>query len=469
MFPSLIQEALVLFTRRLPSTAPPRQGFTRLTRRLAILCGTVTLVAGLAVSQAPAAMAADSLTPLGHVAVTSDIAAAAGKVFVALDDRIVVADTQGVVTGNITGLAEVRDLVTNPDGTRLYAALRGSHEVIEINTDDLAILRRIGLGAYQCPSRLAMSGHRLWVSHGCPWNSSGGALGLDLSVPAPQPSVVPAGNLAQAPRIAAAGSTLVVADFWDLRVYDLQDGVPALRGAIDAYDHGLSNGWGQIALTSDGATAITTPGAVNDFDAWDLTTLTKSRSYGKEEGTLGYGSPTISPDGKQVAVTRGTDDVEDAPLVLFDLNTGAAVETFDQSLVAIYDLVFSGSDLFAVIENTIDGTFHLWRMHGASLPPCKMTLTGPDTSGRFKKTTFTGRLTRPDGTNPGVQTVTVSRRPWGESNFEPLPDVTTNADGTFTFSNVPGVETQWTYKAYYDNTADSRSCSATKVVEVSGW
>ncbi len=65
-----------------------------------------------------------------------------------------------------------------------------------------------------------------------------------------------------------------------------------------------------------------------------------------------------------------------------------------------------------------------------------------------------------------MQTLTVSRRAWGENDFAPLPDASTDADGTFTFTDVPRVETTWTYKVDYDNTPDSRSCSATKTVEV---
>ncbi|WP_431901631.1 YncE family protein [Nonomuraea sp. bgisy101] len=253
-------------------------------------------MAGLAVSQATTATAADSLTPLdnatGSFDIAGDIAVGGGKVFTSMDDRIIVADTEGRLTGAITGLSDVRDLVTTPDGTRLYAALGGSHEVAEINTADLGIIRRIPLAPYQCPSRLALAEHQLWVSYGCPADSSGGAVGVDLSASIPDP--VPTNPLVDAPKIASAGGTLVVADFWDLRVYDIQNGTPTLRGTINSYDHQLWNGWGQVTLAPDGLTAYTTPGSANDFDAWDLTTLTKARSYGKR-GSSPPPSPASSP------------------------------------------------------------------------------------------------------------------------------------------------------------------------------
>lgn len=451
-------------SRRLTSSRPK---LTCITRRLATIGAALTLMTGLAVAQATTATAADSLTSLGDITGAGDIASAGGKVFVATDDRIIVADTEGTLTGAITGVSEVRDLVATPDGTRLYAALRGSHEVAEINTADLAIIRRINLAALPCPDQLALSGHWLWVSHGCPASSGGGAFSLDLSDPTPQP-VPTSADPYSAPRIAAAGNTLLVAEGKDLLVYDTQGGAATLRGTIDAYDHALWDGWGQVALAPDGSTAYTTPGSANDFAAWDLTTLTKSRSYGKEEGVLGYGNITVSPDGAQMAVSRDTDNVDDEPLVLFDVNTGAKAQLFAQSLVWIQGLTFSGSDLFAVVEKSIDRTFHLWRLHGARLPSCKLALTGPAEARWFRTITFTGQLTEHDGSAPGAQQLTVAYREW-DGTTTMLPGVTTNADGTFTFSHMPQIVDRLSYDVYRDNIAGSRSCKASAIVNVSYW
>ncbi|MEU0482232.1 hypothetical protein ABZ260_23960 [Streptosporangium sp. NPDC006013] len=424
------------------------------------------LLTSLTVSQATTATAADSLTYLGDVTGSSDVAVGGGKVFVAMDDRIIVADTEGTLTGVITGVSETRDLVTSSDGTRLYAALRGSNEVAEINTTDLTITRRIDLTAYPCPDRLALSGHWLWVSHGCPATSSGGALSLDMSLSTPQPAPVSI-NPVNAPQIVAAGNTLVLTKGKDLQVYDMQGGTVMLRGTIDAYDHGLWNGWGDIALAPDGSTAYTTPGSANDFEAWDLTTLTRTRSYGKEEGVLGYGSITVSPDGAQIAVSRDTNNVNDEPLVLFDANTGAKAQMFGASLIwTTHGLAFSDSDLFAVVEKTIDRSLHLLRLHGARLPSCKLVVTGPEKSQPGKTITFTGQLTEHDSSAPGVQQLTVALRRW-DGTTTMLPDVTTNADGTYTFSHTPYFADRWSYDVYRENTPDSRSCKASVIVNVS--
>jgi sugar lactone lactonase YvrE len=55
-----------------------------------------------------------------------DLAAGAGKVFVAALDRVVVADAEGTVTGAITGLPGAMGLALSADGDRLYVALSDS-------------------------------------------------------------------------------------------------------------------------------------------------------------------------------------------------------------------------------------------------------------------------------------------------------------------------------------------------------
>ncbi|WP_344218103.1 hypothetical protein [Nonomuraea bangladeshensis] len=439
-----------------------------ISRRLTILCATLLLTAGLAVSQATTATAADSITDLnlGDVQGSGDTAAAGGKVFIAVEDRIVVASSQGVPTGAITGLAEPWGLASSADGTRLYAALRGSHELAEIDTATLAITRRIDLTAYPCPSRLERSADRLWVSYGCPAVWGGGVLSLDMSETTPQPVPLPISQTSGASVIAAAANTLLVAENTRPQVYDLQNGTPALRGVIDTDDLEIAHGWEDLAITADGTKVYATPGSINDFEAWDLTTLSLIRSYGREEGIYNYRAIAVSPDGTRVAASHGFGG-EEKPVALFDTATGAKIETFAASLHDVLrgSFTFSGTDLFAVTEAWSDVRHsYLWRMHGALLPVCKLTLTGPAAARKYSTATFTGRLTEPDGSDPTVRQLAVSFREMGQVTT--LPDVTTNADGTFTFTHVPYTSGNLTYIVYRENTPDTRSCTASTRVSV---
>lgn len=166
-----------------------------------------------------------------------------------------------------------------------------------------------------------------------------------------------------------------------------------------------------------------------------------------------------------MAVSRVTDDVNDEPLVLFDVNTGAKDQLFDQSLVWFHGLAFSGSDLYAVVEKSLDRTFHLWRVDGATLPSCTIIVTGPQEVRRSQTTTFTGQLTEQDGSVPGVQPLaSVLRRVGGATTV--LPDLITSADGTFTFTHKPTVTGTLSYDVSRGNTPGSRGCKGTATVKV---
>lgn len=118
-----------------------------LVRRTAAHCAAAGLLTGLLTVAAPAASAADTTTDLGVTfdSYTADLAVGGGRVFVSADDRIIVADTGGNLTGGVIGLSGVRELAMNAADTRLYAALTGSNEVAEIDTASLAVTRRIDL------------------------------------------------------------------------------------------------------------------------------------------------------------------------------------------------------------------------------------------------------------------------------------------------------------------------------------
>ncbi|MGW2215950.1 hypothetical protein ACWCSD_13255 [Nonomuraea sp. NPDC001684] len=198
--------------------------------------------AGLVAAPAPAAFA-DSATYLNtflgaYERWEGDLATGGGKVFVSVKDRIVVTDSRGLSTGTVTGLSGAAGLASTQDGTRLYAALSGSNEVAEIDTSGPTITRRINLASYPCPSKLSLSGDRLWVGYGCAGTWGGGVVSLDVDVTAPEPQPVEVGpRTYAAPLVAAAGDTLVMSGSDDsqddLTVYDTSTTSATLRGVID--------------------------------------------------------------------------------------------------------------------------------------------------------------------------------------------------------------------------------------------
>ncbi|MDA0643493.1 MULTISPECIES: hypothetical protein [Nonomuraea] len=430
----------------------------------------MTMTTGLVTAVAPVASAADSMTELGFInnrRGNSDVAAGGGKVFVSGNDRIVVADTSGELVGAITDLAGPAGLAAAPDGTRVYAALYESHEVIEIDTATLAVTRRIDFAAHPCPVSLSLSGDVLWTAYGCD-RGVGGVAGLDVSAPAPQPVAVVTGRYTP-PLIAAAGNTLVLGDSRvepvDLQVYDVSAGSVELRGEIDEGAHAMTN-LRDLAVTPDGSKAVLT--FSDRYETWDTTSLTRVRVYGEDMSAQGYAAAVaVSPDGSHIVGGWTTRGVE-----LYDVATGAT--TYSQKsptgwpnpVIISGGVTVAGDDVFAVLWVPGSERLRLWRLEDATLVQTTMTLTAPEEATALEPLTLTGRVTRADGAAPGRQRLEVSHRlPDGTSTA--LRRARTAADGTFTITVTPPVAGTVGYDVNWPGAAGVRGSTASVAVMVS--
>ncbi|MEZ7132629.1 hypothetical protein ACBR40_45465 [Nonomuraea sp. AD125B] len=440
-----------------------------LVRRLAASCGAAALITGLLTVPATVASATDTTRDLG-VSITSftaDLAAGGGRVFVSAADRIMVADMDGNDTGDvITGLPGVARLALNAAATRLYASLPGSNEVAEIDTASNTVIRRLDLSAHPCPSTLALSGDWLWVGHGCggeEGGENGGAVGLNLTVAAPEP--VTLGRVhARPPALAAARDTLVVGetgtDHADLLVYDVGGDAPVLRGEIDGRTGNLA-GLNELALTSDGSTLISAADAPGTFTKYDTTTLAPTGAYG-DEGDGHPAAVAISAGGRFVAAGRqgGTD------FTLYNGETGAVVYSAGQPDAELVpgSVVFSEPDVFALLRDSA-GRLLLWRLHGVALPASELTLTAPAREPFGAPVRLKGRLTYADGRPLGRGALAVTRR-LADGTSEPLDSVTTGKDGTFTFTDTPPDVGAVTYTVLWDGDGRARWSTTSATVAV---
>ncbi|MFF0308137.1 YncE family protein [Streptosporangium sp. NPDC004379] len=440
-----------------------------LVRRLVAHCGVAGLITGLLTGlltvAAPAASAADITTDLGVTfdSYTADLAVGGGRVFVSATDRIIVAGTDGNLTGGVvTGLSDVRELAMNADATRLYAALTGSNEVAEIDTASLAVTRRIDLSAHPCPSTLALLGERLWVGYGC--DDPGGVVGLDLSVAVPTPTAV-GGEHLSAPVLAAAGDTLVVGrtglHHADMLVYDIGGGTPELRGTIDGTKWRMDY-LRDLALTSDGATLYSAADGPGRFNRYDTRTLAVTGTYG--DGWDGYPSAVaLGSDGAYVAAGRQYGSTD---LTLYDAATGAKLFAADKPDAELLPdgVAFSGSDVFALLRSSADRLL-LWRVTGVALPASTLKVTAPAREFIGSPVTVEGRLTRADGKALGLRPIAVTRRSV-EGRKDPIAGVTTRKDGTFTFQDTPPEVGEVTYQVFWDGDDSYRRSDASVTVMI---
>lgn len=426
----------------------------RIGQRLLACAATVVTAAAMLVAQAPSATAADSLIDLGvdiEYMYGSDVVAGNDRVYASVNDRIVAADSRGVLTGAITGLAGADGLAVTPDGTRLYAALRLSNEVAEIDTGSFSITRRFDLAAYPCPRRVAWSGGRLYVGYGCA--SDGGLLGLETTAAQPEPAPI-ISRLHSFPVPAAAGSTLVVSADNETLVYDTSGADVTLRGKLGQASSIVSS-QPDITLTSDGSIALTLHGSPSTYNAWDTTSLTLLRGYGTGGSARAM---TVSPDGTSVMGAQYSNGV--SSVNVFDAATGESTFTYADSDVEVFAgaLTNLGRDAFALVKDDSDRV-HLWRVPDVDLPASTLTLTAPYTVDAVAPLTLTGRLALAEGLAPGGQRVTVARRVEsidGNGPREPVAEVTTAADGSFTLADSLPAAGRFRYEAVWDGDAEHR-------------
>ncbi|MBT2234695.1 YncE family protein [Nonomuraea sp. NEAU-A123] len=434
------------------------------------MTGSLLLMAGLLVAQAPAAAAAGIVTDLGVAGRGGDVVAGGSKVFVAADDRIMVASIDGKVINTIPGLSGAVALASPETGRKVYAALRDSHEVIEIDTTTLAITRRIDLTAYPCPSTLAQSYDRLWIGYGCGEAGEGGVVGLVLS--ATTPTLVRVGpGTTQPPLVAIARNTLVAGEPGvspaAVRVYDISTTPATPRGEIRGDANGLPP-LRDLALTEDGSAALSALADARQFDAWDTTTLTQARPY-NSSGSSEHGLPTAvaaSPDGAYVVGGWNSSPGDTAELVVYDATTAEVIYATDHQGKALVagSIAFYGTLIWGVLKEPDTGRMHLWRLPPSPFHSSALTLTAPSEATAFKQLTFSGRLTLSTGSLPGVQTLELYRwLPDGTSSFQ---EVTTAADGTYQFTDTPPSIGAFKYQVYWPGNSWFRGRGASVTVTV---
>ncbi|MEV4299076.1 hypothetical protein [Microbispora rosea] len=432
-----------------------RQRFFR-RRRLTALCGTLVVAAGLLTATVPAASAADSVTELPFSGVS--MAADGDRVFLSADGRIRIADARGTLTDAPIDLSGTGTLAITPDGTRLYATLTNPTAVVEIDTADFTVLRRIDLSAYSCLGTPSLVGDHMWVAHWCGWGDEGGVFGLDLSAAAPEPIEIAERVMYGTPRIAGGGSSLVVgmqgASTTDLLVYDVSTTPATLRGTIDGATSHITT-LRDLAITPDGSMVVVP--AEDRYEGWDTTSLTKVRTFAADPAPGAFAKAVaVSPDGKHLA---GGSASPGSAMALFDTATAERTHTYDTPFYTevTTSVAFTGSDdVVSVVVQMTTGRLYLWWLDNVFLPSTTMTLTPPSTGTANEPLTLTGRLTLPGGAAPGAQPIVVMRNRPDDGTVTTLPSVTTAEDGTFTVTDVPPTSGDFTYRVIWEGDSNYR-------------
>ncbi|MFE5211277.1 Ig-like domain repeat protein [Streptomyces sp. NPDC056600] len=154
-------------------------------RRRSISTATALAVlfssAALTVTAAGTASAAASVTTPGGMVAHAGLQ----RVFVA--DRsggtITAADWSGGLIKKVSGLPGVTGLVLSDDGSTLYAAAEGSHEVVALDAGTLAVTDRWTIDTTEGPRGIAFTSGKVWFSYGDQWDGNLGSIDPDWTAP----------------------------------------------------------------------------------------------------------------------------------------------------------------------------------------------------------------------------------------------------------------------------------------------
>ena len=391
------------------------------------------------------------------------------------ENSILVTDFSGSTVATISGQTGVMGITLSPDGSTLYAALSGAHEVTAISTATLQQVAAYPLGEAFTPLSVAVQSGELWVSYdtGTAGSSTIGDFDLSAANPALEPQTA-MGGWYSAPMIAAdpsdTGNVLVALEPGESPAaaasYDTSQDPVAVRAKSSELKNGNQDNCDNaqdLAVVPGGGQFVAACAAPYAHYRYSTADLSEQGSYASayypgavaiasETGTVAVGVENpYSADDIFVYAAGG-----DTPLNMFKASGG---ELAARGL----GLTSDASQLFAVTGN--NGSYTLSTYADPTLTQASLTLTGVATASIGHAVTLSGTLTTDGGASPlAGATVTVTRT--GPGGTEALT-VTTSSTGSFTLADTPSATGTYVYTAGYAGTASSSSATATLRVTVS--
>ncbi|MEU9134756.1 Ig-like domain repeat protein [Streptomyces sp. NPDC048404] len=382
--------------------------------------------------------------------------------------KVVATDYSGNVVGTLGSLPEANGLELSADSRTLYVAVRGSDEIAAIDTADLTESARYPTGTADAPTTLARAGGKLWFGYGTATEGNIGSLdlsGLDPVLAVAQDS---RSRWYYAPRLASNPAAPGV----------LAAGVPGLSpSAVATYDVSGADAPTLIAqgeagsnlrdleVTPDGSQVVTASGAPYEHQVLSTTDLKKVGSY----PTDAYPNAVdIAADG---TVAAGIDGMYEPDVYIFKPGNTQPVRKYDFADTGAGTLVPDGlawepdgDHLFAVTES--GSTYRLNTLNAPTRAVTTVTVSAPSSVVPGKSLTVTGKVSGGDPLPAGTS-LTVTRTDTQSPSGKTLTPVTTDEDGTFTFTDAPPVEGDAKYTVSYAGDADHAPASATRTVAVS--
>ncbi|MCW3841219.1 hypothetical protein ONA70_14025 [Micromonospora yasonensis] len=391
-----------------------------------------------------------------------------------------VTDLSGGAQRTIPDLPGASGMALSPDGSTLYVALADADAVAAIDTTTLAEKRRYSTGASTCPTWLAPAGGKIYIGYGC--QSGKGKLGsIDVRGATPVVALdLPLNGQYYYPpllRSTPANPNLLLlvnrssVSFpisGEPGLYDVSSGTPSHVASLAGE---TCTGLHDAVLTADkvilGCSYLWDPQSNSrvvaaEHVAFSAADLSPAGTY--PSGTWPT-AVTTSPNGSFIVLGASESDS-----IHVERPDGTVVRRYalpPGNHLQVRGLAVSADSrtLYAVTTDQDRKNPALRVLTDFGTTGSSLLLSAPTTSTRAAPLTVQGKLAFVGATVSTPWTLKVAKQ--DITGGHPLPDVTTAADGSFSFSDTPLVGAANTYTVTFPGDATHPGTSQSATVQVS--
>ncbi|WP_448320710.1 YncE family protein [Streptomyces sp. CO7] len=481
---------------------------------------TATALAVLFSSAALTVTAAGTASAAASVVEPGGMVAHAGlqRVFVA--DRnggtITAADWSGGLIKKVSGVSDVTGLALSDDGSTLYAAAGGSHEILAFDPGTLTVKHRWAINADEGPRHVAFTAGKLWFSYGDQYEGNVGSLDPNWTAPVEpteppveptEPPVEPTEPPVE-PTEPPVEPTEPPVESTEPPVEPTEPAPAEVSAAVEEdgpvrMELFSSSQWHSApvldadpsspGLLAMGSTSVSSsPTAVVDVSSGTPVTLAfgSGKPWGEflRDVDLAPGGEVLVDGTRRLTYADGVFSVAGEYPV--DSYYGARSDVNGDGTVASFDPVGGGnisvfapkgtqplrtlstggtaadvewapdsSRLFALVKSSSNYTYTLKAFTSPKLNVPSLTVSAPSKGVIGTKLTVTGKITATLPLPAGVK-LSVARIDVASPSGKALASVTTKADGTFSFTDTPPAGGDVVYRVTY--AGDATHTSAVK-------
>ena len=388
-----------------------------------------------------------------------------GRVFVgdAANGTVQAADTSGALIGTVSGIAGVSALAVSDDGSTVYAACPGTHEIVAIDAQTLTVKARYTVATDTGPRYVAYSAGKVWFTYGDQWSGNLGSVD-----PAKDPSDSTAVSLGLFP--SPGGNQ----GLWNPALISTN---PAEPGVLALADTGMS---------TDSMAVVDVTGAAPQLTAWywgnyslnsgiDDIDLVPGGSQVLVNGTNrdAYANGSFTADGAYpagqsaaVAPNGMVAQIDGGAVKVYQPGAASALRTYTvTSGVSSVDWAPDESRIYA-LEGSPGGVQTLQVLTDPQKASSSLTVSAPASATRGKPLTVTGKLSAAT-TLPAGTRLAVTRTDMDSPTGKALAAVTVASDGTYSFTDTPPAGGTVTYGVSYAGSSTVSGTSASAKVNVS--